>query len=117
DGVNEIIARIHAAERPCLIVSGSGRNPETVTELVSLCELLGLRVFHGATQSYLSFPLAHPLMQVESDLRDCDVVIVLETDVPWMPGERAPRHGAWVAALGLDPIKGKIPTYEFTADM
>ncbi|VCU70993.1 Benzoylformate decarboxylase [Pigmentiphaga humi] len=117
DGIEEIVARILAAERPCLIVSGSGRNPATVPELVSLCELLGLRVVHGATQSYLSFPLAHPLMQIESDLRNCDVAVVLETDVPWMPGERAPGGDAWVAVLGLDPIKGKIPTYEFTADM
>ncbi|MBN9473961.1 MAG: hypothetical protein ABS43_11635 [Bordetella sp. SCN 67-23] len=117
DGIEEIVARILAAERPCLIVSGSGRNPATVPELVSLCELLGLRVVHGATQSYLSFPLTHPLMQVGSDLRDCDVIVVLETDVPWMPGGQAPDRDAWVAVLGLDPIKGKIPTYEFTADM
>ncbi|PVY61712.1 thiamine pyrophosphate-requiring protein [Pusillimonas noertemannii] len=116
-GVRELIQRLLAARNPKLIVAGSGRNPDTVPELVELCQLLGLPVVHGATLSYLSFPMAHPLMQLDRDLSDADVVVALETDVPWMPGPSAPPDDAWVAVLGLDPIKGKIPTYEFRADL
>lgn len=117
DGVTEIIERLLAAKSPRLVVSASGRNPNTVHELVALCELLGLPVVHAATRRYLSFPMAHPLMQLDGDLSDSDVVVVLESDVPWLPGARAPQDETWVAVLGLDPIANKIPTFEFTADL
>jgi acetolactate synthase-1/2/3 large subunit len=117
DGIREVARRLLAARSPRLVVSGSGRNPKTVLELVAVCELAGLPVVHSATRNYLSFPMAHPLMQLDGDLSGCDVVVALEADVPWMPGAKAPRDGAWVAVLGIDPVKSKFPTYEFTADL
>jgi acetolactate synthase-1/2/3 large subunit len=59
----------------------------------------------------------HALMLGADDLSRADVVLVLEADVPWMPGETAPGPDAWIAAVAQDPIKRKIPTYEFTADL
>jgi acetolactate synthase-1/2/3 large subunit len=57
------------------------------------------------------------LMLGAGNLADADVVLVLDADVPWMPGPQAPGASAWVAAVAPDPIKRKIPTYEFTADL
>jgi acetolactate synthase-1/2/3 large subunit len=59
----------------------------------------------------------HPLMLADDDLSGADVVLVLEADVPWIPGPKAPGPQAWVAAVALDPVKRKFPTYEFTADL
>ncbi len=117
EGAREIARRLVGAKNPRVVVSGSGRNPATVAALMSLCERLALPVVHSASRIYLCFPMDHPLMLGAADLSDADVVLVLEADVPWMPGPHAPGPSAWVAAVGLDPIKRKIPTYEFTADL
>ena len=116
-GVQEIAGRLLRARNPYMVVSGSGRNPAALPALVSLCELLGLPVVHASTKRYLSFPMDHPLMAGSADLSAADVVVVLDADVPWMPGPLAPGPQAWVAVLGLDPIVRKFPTYEFTADL
>ena len=116
-GIVELADRLLSARRPRLVVSGSGRDPRTVSGLVALCELLGLPVVHGATRNYMSFPMAHPLMQLDADLSGCDVVVALESEVPWIPGPLAPKATAWIAELGHDPIKRKIPTYEFPANL
>lgn len=116
-GAQEIAERLVHAKNPRVVVSGSGRDPATVAALVSLCERLALPVVNSVSRVYLSFPMDHPLMLVADDLSKADVVLVLEADVPWMPGERAPGSGAWVAVVAQDPIKRKIPTYEFSADL
>lgn len=117
DGAREIAERLVRANAPRVVVSGSGRNPRTVPALVALCELLGLPVVHSKTRCYLSFPMDHPLMLTDPDLSGADVVLVLDADVPWIPGPTAPKAGAWVAAVALDPVKQKFATYEFTANL
>lgn len=113
----EIAQRLVRARAPRVLVSGSGRNPRSVPALVALCELLALPVAHSKTRCYLSFPMGHPLMLADAQLADADVVLVLDADVPWIPGPGAPGERAWIAAVGLDPVKQKFPTYEFTADL
>ncbi len=117
EGLSEIADRLLRARQPRLVVSGSGRDPRTVPALVALCERLGLPVVHSATRCYLSFPMDHALMLADDDLSEADVVVVLEADVPWVPGPKAPPETAWIAVVGWDPLKSKIPTYEFRADL
>jgi len=117
EGVLEIAGRLVRAHNPYVIVSGSGRNPETVGALVELCELLALQVVHSAQLTYLCFPMDHPLLVGAADLSGADAVLALESDIPWIPGARGPGENAWIAAVGLDPIRMKIPTYEFPADL
>ena len=117
DAVEEIAERLARAEHPVVVVAGSGRDPETVPALVELAELLGLAVVDSAQRSYLCFPFRHPLYQAQNTLADADVVLVLESDVPWVPGRNSPGADAYIAAVGIDPIKLRIPTYEFTADV
>jgi acetolactate synthase-1/2/3 large subunit len=116
-GAREIAERLVRARTPRVVVSGSGRDPRTVPALVALCDLLGLPVVHGKTRCYLSFPMDHPLMLTDADLSGADVVLVLDADVPWIPGPAAPGERAWIAAVALDPVKLKFPTYEFTAQL
>lgn len=117
EAAREIAERLVRSRAPCAVVSGSGRNPRSVPALVALCELLGLPVAHSKTRRYLSFPMDHPLMLGDADLSAADVVLALDADVPWIPGPRAPGERAWVAAVGVDPVGQKFPTYEFTANL
>jgi acetolactate synthase I/II/III large subunit len=36
---------------------------------------------------------------------NADVVLVLECDVPWVPGPKAPSAEAWMCTIDVDPIK------------
>src|SRR5262249_57300893 len=103
--------------REPMIVAGCGRNPADVPALVALSELIGAPVVQCAWQAYMSFPMNHPLYQGKRSIADADVVLVVEADVPWVPGPNGPNPDACVAAIGIDPVKHRIPTYEFAADL
>jgi acetolactate synthase I/II/III large subunit len=118
DGVREIAAKLVGARNPVIIAHCSGRNPATVPALVELAELLGCAVIPGLHGGYLSFPKTHPLYQREINLRDADAVLVFDADVPWLPGSgNDPTGNAYVATVSIDAIRGRIPTYEFTANL
>lgn len=117
DGIREIAARLIAARNPFVVVSGSGRDKATVPALVALCERLGLPVVYGAARGYLCFPMTHPLYQRTANLKEADFVLALDTAVPWIPGQNAPPRDAYIAAIDMDPIKLRVPTYEFTASL
>ena len=118
DGVREIAAKLVGARNPVIIAHCSGRNPATVPALVELAELLGCAVIPGLHGGYLSFPKTHPLYQREINLREADAVLVFDADVPWLPGSgNDPTGNAYVATVGIDAIRGRIPTYEFTANL
>jgi acetolactate synthase-1/2/3 large subunit len=117
ESIAQIAQRLVAAANPAVVVSHSGRNPETVAALVRLCEALALPVFAGRLRSYHCFPTDHPLYQGIGSLAHADAVLVLEAAVPWMPGPEEPPSSAYVAVVDVDPIKERIPTFEFTADL
>jgi acetolactate synthase I/II/III large subunit len=117
DGISDLAQRLIKAANPFVVVARSGRNPETVPALVQLCELLGVPVAPSAHTSYHCFPLDHPLYQGATSLRDVDLLLALDVDVPWMPGPNAPPDNAFVAIVDVEPSKRRIPTMEFTADL
>jgi len=116
-GVREIAQHLLAAERPFVVVSSSGRDPKTVPALVELCELLALPVVSSAQRAYQCFPMNHPLWLGQARLDDADAVLVLEANVPWVPGPAGPPNAAYIAVIDTDPVKGRTPTFEFTADL
>jgi acetolactate synthase I/II/III large subunit len=117
EGLRGLAARLVRAESPVLVVSRSGRNPATVAPLVRLCEFLGLPVAMSAKRSYQCFPMTHPLFQAGMNLKDADVVLAIDVDIPWMMGANDPASGAFVAIVDVEPSKRRIPVMEFTADL
>ena len=115
--VQEIAERLIAAKSPVVVVSGSGRNPETVPALVALCEMLGVAAIDSMSKAYLSFPYDHPLFQPQALLKSADVVLVMEADVPWLPGRNEPPENAYVAVVAHDPVRLRFPIHEFIAQV
>ncbi|MBT5049568.1 MAG: thiamine pyrophosphate-requiring protein [Rhodospirillaceae bacterium] len=114
--VREITEHLMGANQPVVIVSRSGRNPDSVAALVTLCELLGLAVVESGQMAFLCFPSTHPLYQDQSALDGADAVLVLDCEVPWIPGRNDPADGAYIADVTFDPIKMRTPIYEFVAN-
>jgi len=61
--------------------------------------------------------MKHPLREPPAALNGADVVLALETNVPWIPGTNEPSPSAYVAVVHSDPAQLRIPTYEFSADL
>lgn len=114
--IREITEKLIGARQPVVVVSRSGRNLDSVAALVSLCELLGLAVVESGQLAYLCFPRTHPLYQDQSALKDADAVLVLDSEVPWVPGRSDPAADAYIADVTFDPVKMRMPIYEFVAN-
>ncbi len=59
----------------------------------------------------------HPLYQGHRSLAGFDLLLVIDCDVPWVPGKGNPDEGCYVCVVDEDPIKLNIPTYEFPASL
>jgi acetolactate synthase-1/2/3 large subunit len=117
EGIKEIAQRLVKAENPFVLVARSGRNPATVPALVRLCELMALPVAQSGLRAYQCFPLNHPLYLSGASLKDADVILALDVDIPWFADSNPPPDSAFVAITDVEPAKRRIPTMEFTADL
>ena len=50
-------------------------------------------------------------------LAQADVVLVLDTTVPWIPDRMSLRPDARVIAIGPDPLFAQLPVRTFPADL
>lgn len=107
--------RILSSQLPVIVTDRAGTEPEVVAALSALTEDFGIPVVAGRHR--LNIPDTHPALVGPSVLEDSDCVLVLDAPVPWIPGRGGPRPGAWIAALGVDPLVRDIPVWEFAVDL
>lgn len=105
------------ADNPCIYTGRSGRNPESVDALVRLAELLALPVMEVGVLQAVSFPSTHPLYGTGPAPRDADALLLVECVTPWISPETAPRRGAKIAWVDVDPVQSRYKTWEYCADM
>ncbi len=122
EGLDEMLVSLLAAERPLVVTSYLGRRPEAVPELVRLCERVGIGVLESAP-SCMNFPGNHPAyvgqqgnekMQ-NAALAEADFVLVLDSDVPWIPLFNRPSDNAKVVHIDIDPLKERTPLWYIPA--
>jgi acetolactate synthase-1/2/3 large subunit len=115
-----MVRLIGAAERPLVITRTLGRNPAAVASLVALAELFALPVVEHPNPAYVNFPNNHSFhlgYDPAPYLEDADLIVVIDTDVPWMPHLRSPGAGAKVVHLGVNPIYDRYPMWGFPSDL
>jgi acetolactate synthase I/II/III large subunit len=105
------------ANRPVIITGRTGARPEAVPCLVEVAELLGCPVLDQRDR--ISFPPRHPLCAGDDSgvLAAADVVLLLDSEVPWIPAQVAPPAGATVLQLDIDPVKASMPTWAYPVDL
>lgn len=122
DGLDELMESLLAAKRPLVVTSYLGRSAAAVQELVRLCERVGIGV-HESCPNYMNFPSDHGcyLGQQGNEkvqtaaLAEADLVLVLDSDVPWIPLFNRPSDGAKIVHIDIDPIKEKTPLWYIPA--
>src|ERR1700691_47172 len=120
--VASLVDAFQRAARPLVVTSYVGRNPAAVTELVRFCTRLGVAVLESVP-SYVNYPCNDPLYQGNQwnhpfqnrALADADFILVVDSDVPWIPTVSKPSDGASIAMIDVDPLKQSTPLWSIKA--
>ena len=118
EGVAGVAAALAQARRPLIVTSYLGRNPGAVDELVRLTRLAGVGVLESVP-SCMNFPSDNPLHQgaqwnekrQNPALAEADVVLVVDSDVPWIPLINHPSDAAHIMHIDVDPLKQQMPLW------
>ena len=112
-------AIIASARNPLIITSNSGRNPETVKHMVDLAETFAIPTV-TFNPRYMCFPTNHPMhvgFSPDSFFDNADVVLVVDSDVPWYPDIKKPSKDCRVIHMGIDPFYRNYPMRSFPCDL
>lgn len=114
-GVARIAQAIKEARYPLFVVSSSGADTQTVPVLDALLRSYGIAVAESMGH-YVNVPYDHPHHlghDATAVVARADVVIALESDVPWVPGRAEPAADAFIAQIGVDPLFQDLPLRSF----
>jgi acetolactate synthase-1/2/3 large subunit len=120
--VDAIVADLLKARAPLVVTSYLGRNPDAVSKLIRLCERLGVGVLESVP-GYVNYPADDSLYQGNQwnepeqnrALEAADLVLVIDSDVPWIPTINKPRDDAVIYQIDVDPLKEQMPLWQIPA--
>src|SRR6516225_2625967 len=119
EAIERLAGWLSEAERPLLIASSVGRLPEEAELLARLALRFGLPVV-AHTPRFACLASDHPLhhgFDPAPYLDDADPIVVIESDVPWLPSIKAPRATARIAHIGEDPAYLGYPMRGFASHL
>lgn len=111
-----------AAEHPLVVTSHLGRNPAAVDELVKLARRLAVGVLESVP-SAMNYPSNDPAWlgvqwsepHQNEALAEADFILVVESDVPWIPSVNRPHRNATIYQIDVDPLKERFPLWHVPA--
>ncbi len=100
-----------------------GRNPAAVAALEQLCAELAIGVLESVP-NYVNYPATEPLYlgcqwnerQQNAALAEADFIVVIDSDVPWIPAVSRPRPEARIVHIDPDPLKTRMPLWYIPAE-
>jgi len=124
DVAREIASALAAAERPLIVTSYAGRSPAAVQDLVTLAEQLGIGVVESVP-NHVNFPTTHPCYlgvqwnerRQNAALAQADLVLVIDSDVPWIGEVSRPQANARIIHIDADPLKQQMPLWYIGATL
>lgn len=122
DEVRAVAEALAGAHRPLVVTSYLGRNQRAPEALVRLCRRLGIGVLESVP-GHVNFPTDDPLYQgsqwneqrANAVLGAADVILVVDSDIPWIPVVNRPRRDAVIYHIDVDPLKHQMPLWHIPA--
>lgn len=117
--IGEAAALLARATRPLIISANGGRDPAAFTALAKFAERFAIPVTQHKPR-YLGLPSSHPMSLGYDPHRfvgEADLILVLESDVPWLPVQATPKADCKVIQCGFDPLHTHIPIRGFPCDL
>ncbi|MGH8706971.1 MAG: thiamine pyrophosphate-binding protein, partial [Burkholderiales bacterium] len=119
DTLNTVAKLVARAERPLLITANGGRTPESSRAIARLAEEFAIGVVQYRPR-YMAISTEHPMhlgWEPHAALKDADLVLAVDCDVPWLPRQGGPRDEALVVHVGPDPLFARYPMRGFRTDI
>src|SRR5688572_8460008 len=124
DAAREIAGALAAAQNPLIVTSYAGRSAAAVNELVELAGDLAVGVVESVP-NYVNFPTTHPCYlgvqwnerRQNEALASADVVLVVDSDVPWIGAVSRPRADARIFHIDADALKQQMPLWYIGASL
>jgi acetolactate synthase I/II/III large subunit len=107
------------AKWPLIITANAGRDAAAFAALGEFAERFAIPVVQHRPR-YLSLASSHPMNLGFDPMRfvqRADVIVVIESDVPWIPSRAAPAPGCKVIQCGFDPLFTRYPLRGFACDL
>jgi acetolactate synthase-1/2/3 large subunit len=120
--VTRIAAALAAAEAPVLVTSRLGRTPAGFAAVEKLADLAGLPVTGRLEGGPVNLSTRHPMSvrnpaEAAAAISAADVILLVESDVPWLPAAVTIRPDAQVFHVDVDPVKASMPLWAYPADV
>lgn len=119
EAIETLASLLAASNDPLIITTMSGRDPHTVPHLIAVAESFAIPVVEFNRRA-MCFPTSHPLhlgFSPEPFVDKADVIVALESDVPWFPSANDPPVDGKVIHIGLDPVYAQYPMRSYPSDM
>lgn len=115
---HKLVEALATARRPLIVTSYLGRNADAVDALAELSTRLGIGVMESVP-SCVNLPHDHPLYlgnywnepSRNIALAEADLVLVIDSDVPWIPTKNRPAEDARIYHIDVDPLKEQMPLW------
>jgi acetolactate synthase-1/2/3 large subunit len=108
---------IASAQKPLIVTTASGT--DAMASLARIAEKYAIPVV-TQRQRLVCLPTSHP-MHIGYDskgvIQEADLVVVLESDVPYIPNEQNPRADCRFVTIGEDPAFNRYPMRSFPSDL
>jgi acetolactate synthase-1/2/3 large subunit len=117
--IDKLADWIAAARAPLIVTGHLGQDPRDAVVLARLAEQWALPVIPYNTR-YFALSSNHPMFQGSMPgplLDSADLVIVIESDVPWLPSREEPPAAARIVQIGEDPLYARYPMRSFPSDL
>jgi acetolactate synthase I/II/III large subunit len=116
----ETLARwLEAAEAPAILCQRGDPQGRLGAALAAFAERHGIAVAEPFTIRNL-LPSDHPMHLGYAPgpaLAEADLVLVLDSGVPWIEAAQRPRPGARVAHIGPEPVFARMPVRGYRSDL
>jgi len=119
EGVAETARTLAAAERPLVIAGNCGRDKASFAKLADFATRFAIPVVQHRSR-YLPLGSDHSMhlgFEPAGLVEQADALLVLESDVPWIPKRSPLRAGCKAFHVGYDPLHQRIPIRGFHCDM
>lgn len=121
ESVAWVADRLLAADRPLLITSKVGRRAEGFAALSDLADLTGVRVIDQPESGCLNIATTHPARVPAAEaaglVASADLIVLVDTDVPWVPKRVRPRDDTTIVQIEADPVRADMPLWTFPVDL
>ena len=120
--VARIAAALAGAQAPVLVTSRVGRTAAGFAAVEALADLAGLPVTGRLETGTVNISSEHPSNlpnegAAAAAISAADVILVAESDVPWLPATVTLRADAQVFHVDPDPAKASMPLWSYPVDL